>query len=135
MLTKKEEFDARRRMNRHVFRPCEPDMERLKIKLEQKYIEEHMSTDSKKYLVKSAIDQLCGQLRIKGKKYEIQPNNKIMRFHSGRRWVVMTWCWSGYITIKSNLENEHEICFMISDYRDIVDKMEKFQVIFRKDFI
>jgi len=134
MLSKREEFYAKRRSNRHKSTHMDPYAMMEYIKLGKEYEKNNPPDPAKKALMKSAIENLIIKLRIKKIKFEYHKINQTLWFWTRRGSVYLKWDWHGYITTKSNNANQTEVKFMVTDCRDIVDKLVRFDVIYREDF-
>lgn len=136
MLTKRErnreEFFANRRSKRPKKIYCDPEAEFEAMKAEKKFNEDHPPDPAKKAVVKSAIDYLCVQLRIRKIAPEYHRNNKQVNFFYFN-YVSIKYCYSGYITIWTPSQpGVKRIYFTISDGRDLIEKLIRYGVLDKK---
>jgi hypothetical protein len=127
-------FFGNRREKRYKFKICDPEAEYEAIKLEKKFNEAHPPCPAKEAMVKIAISDFLVRLRIHKVKHEHQRNNKRIQFFYMGGYTTFKYCYSGYITIGCINEAGDRACFMISDCRDIIEKMVRFDVI-KKGFL
>lgn len=133
MLTEREqrnlEFFAERRAKRPKFKINNPEAEYEAMKVEKKFNEDHPPDPAKKAVIKSAIDYLSVQLITRKIVPEYHRNNKEINFFYFN-YVTIKFCHSGYITIWSPSQSGVDrIHFMISDGRDLVEKLVRYGVL------
>lgn len=136
MLNSREQrihdFFANRREKRQKHKISYPEAEYEAMKLEKKFNEDHPPDPAKKAVVKSAIDYLCIKLRIHKIVPEYHRNKKEVNFFCFN-YVTIKFCNSGYITIWSPSQpGVDRIHFMISDGRDLIEKLVRYGVLDKK---
>jgi hypothetical protein len=130
---RREEFYANRRAKRDKFKIGDPEAEYEALKLDKKYREEYMITPAKERLMKAAIEYFLVQLRVRKITPEYHKIRKeVVFFYYGRQ--AIKYCFSGYITIRPSGIGVEQIEFIVTDGRDIIEKLVKYGVLKREDF-
>lgn len=109
----------------------DPEQVFLFAKLDREMKEKYLSTPEGKLLIKSAIDHFCAHLRIKKYKFSHEPTNKIVMFFYRGSWVTLKYCGSCYVDIMPTIERPNKLSFIVRDGRDILEKLQKYNVVFR----
>jgi hypothetical protein len=128
-----QEFYAERRSKRPKFQKCDPESELSYIRNEKEYRENYLVDPVKERLMKAAIDYFIIQLRTRKIVPDYHRNNReIVFFYYG--YCRVKFCYSGYITIWPSGNGVDKVEFIVTDGRDIVEKMIRFGVLRFEDF-